>query len=175
MSANLVVDLGATCDYRASINVGSGSNLVIGEIIDLLGANTFCNLFVAGNGVAGGSGAIEVRVQTSDATTSGSFTDPTSGLAQMPTTFASGGAFFANSGLWASGWSSPYAPVNNAPQFCSGGIQFAAFQRNARFARLVLNSGPFPGPITAGFVTNKRVIGSGAGSTQNPGSGAVTV
>jgi hypothetical protein len=38
MSANLVVDLGATCDFRASVSVGSGSNLAVGQIVDLLNA-----------------------------------------------------------------------------------------------------------------------------------------
>jgi hypothetical protein len=173
MSANLVVDLGATTDYRVSVAVGSGANLVIGEIVDFLSANTYDNVFVAG-GLAG-SGVVEVRVQTSDATTSGSFTDPTSGLAALPTSFVSGGVFFANSGLWASGNESLTAPVNNAPLFCSGGIQFAAFQRPARYARLVLNSGFYPGPITAGFISNKKTTGSGGGFTYAPLTGSVNV
>lgn len=175
MSANLVVDLGATCDYKTSISVGSGSDLTVGAIVDLLGANTYCNVFV--NGGLFGSGLINVRVQTSDTTTSGSFTDPTSGLpaGAFPTTFQSGGQFFANSGLWVSGYSSPAAPVNNAPLFCSGGTMFGAFQRPHRYARLILDSGTYPNPINAGFISNKKTIGSGGGSTQAPGSGTVQV
>jgi hypothetical protein len=173
VSANLVVDLGATCDYRASVSVGSGSDFAVGQIVDLLGANTMCQLYVAG--ALFGSGAIEVRVQTSDSVTSGTFTDPTSGLAALPTTLVSGGVFFANSGLWASGYSSLSAPVNNAPLFCSGGIQFAAFQRPHRYARLVYNSGVYLNPITAGFISNKKTTGSGAGFTYAPGSGSVNV
>lgn len=169
-----MVDLGATCDYRASIMIGSGSNFIVGEIIDLLHADTYCNIFVAG-GAAGGSGVIEARVQTSDATTSGSFTDPTSGLPQMPSFMASGGVMFVNSGLHSSGNFSLSSPVNDAPVFCSGGIQFAAFQRVGRYARLINVSGSYPGAITAGFVSQKKTTGSGGGFTFNPGSGVVNV
>ncbi len=171
-SANLVVDIGSTCDFQPSIAVGSGSNLVIGGIVDLLHADTYCNIYVAG---AAGSGIIEVRVQTSDSLTSGSFTDPTSGFTQLPTSFVSGGVFFANSGLWSSGNQSLSAPVDSAPLFCSGGIQFAAFQKPQRYARLVANSGPFPNFFSAGFVSQKRTTGSGGGFTFSPGSGTVSV
>lgn len=174
MSANLVVDIGATCDYRTSVVVGSGSNEIVGQVVDFLHANTYCNVFVT---AAQGSGAIEVKLQTSESTASGTFSDPTSGLVlgNFPTVIQSGGRFFANSGLWVSGNYSETSVVDNAPLFCSGGIAFAAFQRPHRYARLVLNSGPFPNWITAGFVSNKRTIGSGGGFTLSPTSGAVNV
>jgi hypothetical protein len=172
VSANLVVDLGSTVDRRVSVAVGSGANLVVGEIVDFLGANTYCNVFVAG---AAGSGVIEVRLQTSDSTASGTFTDPTSGLAALPTYVASGGAIFVNSGLAVSGFSSMCAPVASAPVFCSGGIEFGAFQRPHRYARLILNSGVFPNALTAGFISNKKFVGSGAGFTFSPTSGTVSV
>ena len=173
-SANLVVDIGNTTDYRPSIvALGSGSDLTVGVIVDLLHAHGNTNLFVVGN--EGGSGAIEIRVQTSDALTSGSFTDPTSGLAQMPSAFASGGVFFANSGLHVSGNYSLSSVVDSAPLFCSGGIQFAHFQRPHRYARLINNSGSFPGSITAGFIGQKHVTGSGGGFSYSPGSGSVNV
>lgn len=175
MGAGLVVDLGATVDVRQSIAVGSGANFVVGEIVDLRNADTFCNIYVAGQF---GSGQIEVRVQTSPSTASGSFQDPTSGLVGtggLPTSFVSGGVFFANSGLFASGNSSPCAPVNNAPIFCSGGMMFAAFQRDYGYARLILNSGVFPNAITAGFISQKRTVGSGAGFSFAPSSGTVNV
>jgi len=172
MSANLVVDLGNTTDYRLSVQRHSGSNLLVGEIVDLLHADTFTQVYVGGNF---GSGPIGVRIQTSDGTASGTFTDPTSGLDQFPTVIASGGIFWANSGLWQSGNYSLSAPVNNAPLFCSGGIQFAAFQRPHRYARLVYISGDFPQPIQAGFVANKRTTGSGGGFTLSPTSGTVNV
>lgn len=152
--------------------VGSGSNLVVGEIVDLLQANTYCNVFVAGGA---GSGAIDVWIQTADATTSGSFTDPTSGLAQLPVNIVSGGRLIANSGLWVSGNYSLTAPVNNAPLFCSGGIFFGAFQRPHQYARLIWNSGPYPNAAIAGFISQKKVTGSGAGFSFSPGSGTVNV
>ncbi len=172
MSANLVVDLGSTVDRRVSVAVGSGSDLTVGQIVDFLGANTFCNVFVA---AGAGSGVIEVRLQTSDSTASGTFTDPTSGLAAFPTYIASGGIFFANSGLAVSGYSSLAAPANNAPVFCSGGIEFGAFQRPHRYARLLYNSGVFPNYLTAGFISQKKFVGSGFGFTYNPTSGTVNV
>lgn len=174
MSASLTVDLRNTCDFRSSINVGSGSNLVIGEIVDLLQADTYCNVYVAGQA---GSGEIQIRIQTSDDTTSGNFTDPTSGIpaGSFPTVILSGGIFWANSGLWVSGNYSETAVVNNAPLFCSGGIDFAAFQRPQRYARLMLVSGAFPNAIQAGFISNKRTTGSGGGFSFQPTSGAVNV
>ena len=144
----------------------SGDAVVVGGIVDLLGANTFCNVWAAGRG----SGPAQFLIQTSDSTTSGSFTDPTSGLAQMPVNVTSGGVFTVNSGLAVSGWSSPAAPVNNAPMFCSGGIQWGAFQRPQRYARLVLLSGIAMTNLlpTGGFLSNKKVTGSGGGFTQSP-------
>lgn len=173
MSANLLVDLGNTCDYRASLTLGSGASFTVGQIIDLGNANTLCNLFVAG---AAGSGVIEVRVQTANDVNSGSFTDPTSGFAQFPAIgLASGGIYYANSGLWASGSSSKAAPVDGAPMFCSGGFDSAAFQRPGQYARLITNSGVFPNFFTAGLISQKRTTGSGFGSSQSPQSGTPSV
>lgn len=171
MSASLTIDLGSTTDFRASVSVGSGSNLTVGEIVDLIDANTYCNVWCAGGA---GSGAIELRVQTSDSTASGTFTDPTSGLAAgaFPTFIASGGIFFANSGLPGSGNVGNFAPVAAAPLFCSGGIQFSAFQRPGRYARLLYNSGPFPNYFEAGFVSQRKITGSGAGFSFSPQSGS---
>lgn len=173
MSASYVVDLGTTCDYQPSVVVGSGASFTVGNIVDLLHANTATQVVVAAG--IGGSGVIEVRVQTSDSTTSGSFTDPTSGLAQMPGKMASGGVFFTNSGLYSSGNSTPSAPVDSSPLFCSGGMDFTYFQRTGRYARLILNSGFFPGAIYAGLLGQKKVVGSGAGFTYSPTSGVVSV
>lgn len=175
MSASLTIDVRNTCDFRPSVGVGSGSNLVVGEIVDLQNSDTLCNIFVAG--AQGGSGAIQVFVQSSDSTASGTFTDPTSGIpnGSFPSVLLSGGIFITNSGLWVSGNQSESAPVNNAPLFCSGGIDFAFFQRPQRYVRLILNSGPYPNAITAGFLSNKRTTGSGGGFTFNPTSGVVSV
>lgn len=178
MSANLVVDLRNTTDRAVSLAVTSGTDTTVGAVVDLLNANTWCNVFVNGRN----SGPLPIFIQTSDSTTSGSFTDPTSGL---PTSvfpingaIVSGGIFWANSGLYASGNSSPAAPVNNAPLFCSGGTDYAAFQRPHRYARLICTSGNASlasVPFTAGFVSQKKVTGSGAGFSLLPGSGSVSV
>lgn len=173
MSANLIVDLYSTTDRKASVSVGSGGiGPVIGQIVDLYYANTMCQMYCAG---VANSGSIPLLVQTSDTLTSGSFTDPTSGLAQMPSVLLSGGQWVVNSGLLASGISSPSSPVNNATEFCSGGISFAAFQRPHRYARLISLSGGNTANISAGFISNKKTTGSGAGSTQSPGSGVISV
>lgn len=176
MSANLIVDIGHTADYQVSVAVGSGSNLVIGNIVDLLHADTYCNLFVA---AGAGSGAIEVRVQTSDSTASGTFVDPTIGLVSgsFPSEILSGGIYFANSGIaWGSGNQSLTTPVGSgAPLFCSGSVQFASFIRTGRYARLFYNSGPFPNYIVAGFISQKKTTGSGGGFSFSPGSGTVNV
>ncbi len=174
MSASYLVDAANTLDAKASINLGSGASFTVGEILDLGYANTFTNVVVAG-GV--GSGPIEIRAQTSDATTSGSFTDPTSGLAALPVNCVSGGVWFANSGLWASGVSSPFPAVSGAPLFCSGAIQFVGgFQSPHRYVRLINNSGVFPVWFTAGVVKQKKVTGSGTGGwTYSPTSGTINV
>jgi hypothetical protein len=172
MSANGLVDAAGSLDYRASVVVGSGSNLIVGQIVDLLHANNNCNIFVAGGF---GSGVIEVQVQTSDALTSGSFSDPTSGLPVFPSNLVSGGKFFANSGILASGVSLRSAVASGAPLFASGGIDFGHFQRPHRYARLIWNSGVFPNYAVAGFISAKKTTGSGGGTTQSPGSGSVNV
>lgn len=172
MSANLVVDIGSTCDFRVSTIQGSGANLIVGEIVDLLHADTACNIFVAG-GV--GSGAVQLRVQTSDGLTSGSFTDPTSGMVDFPGGLTSGTILTVNSGLPSSGAQSRGSPVDAAPFFCSGGVDFGYFVRPGRYARLIQVSSVFPNPVIAGFVSQKRTTGSGGGFTFNPGSGSVNV
>ncbi len=177
MSANTIVDIANGADYRASLMIGSGGTLAFGEVIDLLHADTYCNVFVAG-GFQGGSGPIGIQIQCSDGTTSGSFTDPTSGLAAFPggaLGVASGGIFYANSGLWSSGNYALSSPCSGAPLFCSGGIQFAAFQRPGRYSRLINLSGAYAGAITAGFVSQKKTTGSGAGFSYSPSSGAINV
>ena len=175
-SASHVVDIGNGCGYDPSVvcaaTISPASGTIVGQIVDLLNDNAFTNLYVAGGPT---SGPLAVLVQTSDATTSGSFTDPTSGLPQFPTAFSSGGLFWVNSGLYSSGidpWSSI---VNNAPLFCSGGVQFAAFQRVGRYVRAIALSGAFDQPMTAGFISQRKTTGSGGGFTYSPSSGSVNV
>ena len=175
MSANLIVDLTNTTDFPTSITAVSGATAIIGRIVDLVNADTFCNVWVATPG--GVSGELAINIQTSDATTSGSFTDPTSGLiaATMPVNIASGGIFMANSGLWASGNQSPQSPLADGSLLCSGGIVFAGFQRPGRYARLNALSGAPNAVMAAGFITQKRTTGSGGGYSPSPGSGTVSV
>lgn len=176
MSANSVIDLFSAVDCRTSLIGVSGDIFTVGSIVDLQGAHVNTQVWCAPAG--GGSGIIELRIQTSDGTTSGSFTDPTSGMATD--TFAnqmvkSGGILYLNSGLYVSGYSHREAVVNNAPLFCSGGIDGSWFQRPHRYARLILNSGTYPNAITAGLLCQKHVTGSGGGFSYQPGSGSVSV
>lgn len=172
-AAGLVVDLGQTCDYFPSLHVISGA--AVGNIVDLLHANTNCNIFVAGRC---NSGEVPILIQTSPSTASGDFQDPTSGLTRDPFPqggVVSGGILWINSGLYTSGNSSPaQGLIDNAPLFASGGVAFAHFQRPHRYARLMTLSGN-QALLTAGFISQKQVTGSGGGFTLAPGSGAVTV
>jgi hypothetical protein len=168
VSANLLVDLNNTCQMSPSIVAPpalSGflaapqSGVQVGLTVDLLNANTFCNVYACG-GVSE-SGLSRLQVQTSDATTSGSFTDPTSGLPVMPTSFSSGGVLWLNSGGGA---------------LSSGFFFAAAFQRPHRYARLVQMSGDWmTGALAAGFISALKTTGSGGGFTYSPGSGSVRV
>lgn len=176
MGAGLVIDLNGQVDRFPSIcNVSGGAAVVVGQIVDLANADTYCNVYLAAGG--GISGVIPLTVQTSDSTTSGSFTVPQSGLAAAPQSitgegFTLSGVWWGNSGLYASGNISPFnSVVDNAPALCSGGIQFASFQRNARYARLVAFSGNDYSIYNAGFISQKRTAGSGYGYTWNPQSG----
>lgn len=176
MAADMIVDLFSAADSRTSIAAASGTDFTVGAIVDFQQAHVNTQVWCAP--AAGGSGVIELRIQTSDATTSGSFTDPTSGL---PTSVfnnqcvKSGGILFLNSGLFVSGNSMRTAVVNNAPLFCSGGIDGSWFQRPHRYARLLLNSGTYPNAVTAGFLCQKHQTSSGGGFTLAPGSGTVNV
>lgn len=212
MSANLVVDVGGTCVAVPSLvsTFGPASGAVVGLPVDLKDANTLCNVFFAGGAA---SGPVALLIQTAEPGSgliqsgggypiSGNFTDPTSGLAQLPPGVSSGGIMWVNSGLvslpgggGASGQmgintfpfgtspvfnaqASPgYVASGNFPVFGSGGgMAFAAFQRPHRYARLLLQSGAsaIPG-VVAGFLSQLRTTGSGGGSTQSPQTGTVNV
>jgi len=177
--ASLLVDVGNTVDHPGSFASLSGATAVAGTPVDMMHADTYTGLWVAAAG--GLSGVLPIFIQTSPDTVSGNFTDPTSGLAlsvfPIGNRIASGGLFYANSGLYASGNQSPSNnKLDNAPILCSGGIVFASFQRPHRYARLCF-SGLALGAeiITAGFIGQKRVTGSGGGFSLSPGSGTVSV
>lgn len=171
MSANLVVDLGQTCRQAVSVYAAATSGSTVGEPVDLLFENTYCNVFVAGGP---SSGQAHFRVQTTDSL-SGTWTDPTIGIPQsaLPALIGSGGTLLVNSGLRASGtFGLPFgAPLSGSTRHASGGVTFAAFLRPHRYARLHLMSGSYTNFMTAGFVTNLKTTGSGGGQTFSPGSG----
>ncbi len=210
LSASDVIDIPNTCVYAPSVQslFGSASGALVGAPVDLLHATNWCNVYCAGGNT---SGPVSILVQTSDGPasgvyvsgggfpTSGSFTDPTSGLPQFPTTFISGGVWVVNSGLYsnvnagypASGFTTVLpaggAPIFQAmgghqiynsglfPVFASGGMAFAAFQRPQRWARALILSGAFTNGINVGFVSHITPTGSGGGQSQSPGSGTVNV
>lgn len=166
MSAGFILDLGNTGQLAPSITPSNGvgsspaSGVIVGQIVDFIEANVFTNLFVAAGESL--SGPFKVRVQTSATTTSGSFTDPTSGLPSdaFPTAFQSGGIFWAASG----------------GNVASGVFQAAGFLSPHRYGRAIVMSGDLhDGPVAVGFIKQKRTTGSGAGSTQSPSSGAIAV
>ena len=192
MSAALTVDLNGTCQLAQSFPFDqtalspSGqmcglSGTFIGQGIFLGNADTFCNVVIQGMAVCV-SGPLVLQVQCADADVSGQYTDPTSGLAQLPTWFSSGGLLILNSG----GGASSSGGLQNG--FASGfaiasGFQVAAgFQRPVpgTFARINFFSGfgtatgtknQYLGNLTAGFISHLRTTGSGGGFTYSPQSG----
>jgi hypothetical protein len=173
--------------------VASGGLNQVGLSVDMNNADTFCNVLIVGTANTG-SGQLRVAVQTADADVSGQYTDPTSGLVQMPTIFESGGIVRLNSGgllggtyqgtvSQGPGTTAPAGMVfanSGSPQsgyaIQSGFVVFAGFQRPGRFVRATLVSGDFyDGPLAVGFVSQLRSTGSGGGATYSPGSGSVNV
>jgi len=191
-SANLIVDIGGAAVSYPSLNatvIGnsgaafSSSGPIIGVSVDLIHADTFCNVLLAGTPFQT-SGQLQVAIQTSDTDTSGNYTDPTSGLARFPRDVASGGIIWLNSGglLGANlgpvqAGASSGAPLSgDAHQ--SGFSKFVAFQRpqNGRFVRLnVLSGGFYNGTLTGSLVSQQRTTGSGGGFSYQPGSGSINV
>lgn len=189
--ASHAVDLGGTTVSQTTIATGGGglgvmsgqiglasglayaaSGGAVGQIVDLKDADSYCNLHVAGQALQT-SGQLRIAVQTSEDTTSGNYTDPTSGLTTFPGFFSSGGILFLNSGGAGSGVLDG-GVSGEAMQ--SGFSVFAAFLREKRYVRAVMLSGDFyMGPLHVTFVSQKRYTSSGGGQTQAPGSGAVNV
>lgn len=193
LSANLVVDIGGTCATQPSIvssPVASGacvcvnSGAVVGQSVDLINADTFCNVVIQGQSA---SGQLRVQLQTSDTDVSGNYTDPTSGLARFPRDVASGGIVWINSGGTLGGLlggsiqtgANSGAPLSGLAE-ASGFVVAVAFQRpqNGRYARAIALSETtvqFGGSLQVGFVSQNKTTGSGGGFTLSPGSGAVSV
>lgn len=181
-SANLTVDLGNTTQQANSLSSFSSlsgvqnclcaaSGGIIGQSVDMLHSDTFCNMLITG--VGGSSGQLRIAVQTSDSDTSGTYTDPTSGLAQLPTVFQSGGIVWLNSGGTGNGL---YGAFVSGQAISSGFCASAAFQRPGRFVRANLVSGDFfAGPLEVNFLSQFKTTGSGGGFTYQPTSGTVNV
>lgn len=185
MSASLVIDLGNTAQMSVSIGLGgAGSGLiypasgaVIGQSISLRNADTFCNLFAAGNAVFT-SGQLRLQVQCSDTDTSGNFTDPTSGLPStaFPTSFQSGGILWLNSGGTGGSSGGLFGGFVSGQAIQSGWAVAGGFQRPFEFARVNVLSGDFyAGTLVAGFISQYRTTGSGGGFSYSPSSGTVNV
>lgn len=184
MSANYIVDLGPCIGFNptaGSFFPASGAN--ISNIVDLINFNSYTNLTIIG-AAQFPSGQMRIAVQTSDSTTSGSFTDPTSGLAAFPTVFQSGGLVILNSGggttatAAAAGFQQGgvFGAFVSGQSIFSGAQAFAGFQRPHRYARVVVLSGDFlqfNGGI--GFICQPKTTGSGGGFTLSPSSGTVNV
>ncbi len=175
-----VVDIGNTCFSEPSIvafGLGSGlafpgSGAIIGDSCDLLQANNYCNLNVVGNALTT-SGQLRVQVQCSDTDVSGSFTDPTSGLAAFPGAFESGGILRLNSGGVGGGL---FGAFVSGQAIQSGFNVFQGFQRPQRYARANTVSGDrYVGPLSVSFVSQLKTAGSGGGYTTSPTSGSVNV
>lgn len=184
MSANLVVDLAGTCLLQSTLppnigTIGSGgfvdsfrSGIMIGQVVDMLNADTYTNLLAFGTAVT--SGPLVLQVQTADATTSGSFTDPTSGLPQFPQFLLSGGLLYV--GLSGTGANyGTYGAFVSGQAILSGFAVGAAFQRPGRYARVNVLSGFYAGPLQVALVGNLKTTGSGGGFTTSPSSGTVSV
>ena len=180
-SANLLVDLGNTCQLGVSIispgfptsgGAAAASGATIGQSVHMGNADTFCNLHVTGI-PAFASGELRIGVQCSDTDTSGDFTDPTSGLQTIPPPFASGGIAYLNSGGLLGG---VVGPVVSGNYILSGFSEGFGFQRTGTFVRAVMfGSGFYAGTVVAGFVSQLRTTGSGGGYSYAPGSGVVSV
>ena len=190
MSANLLVDLGGTCQLGVTLDppqaqsglISPNSGPLIGQSVNMNNANTACNVLVAGVNY-NQSGVLIIQVQTSDSDTSGLYTDPTSGLAQLPGAFSSGGLLWINSGGLLNGTlnstiqtgASSGSPISGQA-LLSGFAVATFFQRVGTFARAnVLSGGFYNGPLTVTFVSQLRTTGSGGGFTFSPGSGSVNV
>lgn len=181
MSASLLVDLQNTCQQGVSIAAPSFptsggaialSGGIIGQVVDMINANTFCNLQLVGQ-ASFPSGELRVAIQDSDSTASGTFTDPTSGLAQIPPPFVSGGILYLNSGGVGGG---TFGALTSGQALASGFAVAAGFQRQHRYVRAVFfGSGAYCGPLQATFISNLKTTGSGGGFSYSPGSGVVNV
>ena len=178
--ASHLIDLGNTTQAATSIApdfVLSGSarfpnsGAVIGNGVAMGNANSYCNMVVAGI-LGSGDGPLRVRIQTSADDVSGNYTDPTSGMTNLPTVFQSGGIMWINSGSDGG----VFGAVVSGQNSFSGFVAAGAFVRPHLYARAMLMSGNatvFHGSVS--FISQLRETGSGGGFTFSPGGGTVNV
>ena len=170
--------MGSTCQLITTIqptgtstsgNIFAASGATIGGSCAMPYSDTYCNVLVTAQPTYA-SGQLRVQVQTAPADVSGQYTDPTSGLAQLPTWFQSGGILILNSGGILGG---TIAAQTSGDSFYSGCCKAAAFQRPNVFARANVLSGDFfAGSLAVSFISQYRTTGSGGGfSFQPQGSG----
>jgi hypothetical protein len=185
MSANLALDLGGTCLLQSTLppnigTIGSGgfvdayrSGIMIGQTVDMINADTYCNVLVLGTMVT--SGPLLLAVQDSDSTTSGNFTDPTSGLPQFPQFVSSGGQVYIGQSGTGANYGTLGAFVSGQSPLSGFAVAFA-FQRKQRYVRVNMQSGFYAGPLQVAVLGNLKYTGSGGGYNWYPGSGtAITV
>lgn len=154
MSANLVVDLGNTCVFPPSIASVAGvgnvpaSGAIVGNIVDLKDANTYTNVWCAGQP---NSGILVLKVESADTGSgllqsgggfpiSGAFVDPTSGMVDFPGIVKSGGLIYINSGFVAIPGGGGLSGAMNVNTFQQGTNPVFNAQTGAGFAP----SGNFP-------------------------------
>lgn len=181
MSASYLVDLGGSCQLTPSIfgiqstsgNVYAASGATIGQSCFTPYSDAACNVVIQGN-CAYGSGQLRVQIQTAPADVSGQYTDPTSGLAVLPSWFSSGGLLWLNSGgLLGMTVGGQASGQSSGHQISSGFAEAAYFQKPNTYLRANVLSGDFYcGDLAVTFVSQFRTTGSGGGfSTQPQGSG----
>jgi len=165
--ANLIIDLANSTINGMSVLNTSGSTLPssgvnVGRAVDLLQANTLCNVATTYGNAA--SGFIGIQVQESDTNVSGNFVPVL--VFSGTWSWLSGGRFvLQSSGIGQSGT----GPV-------SGGTLFNAFERRFRYVRAITESGGlWDAPVNVGFISQSKIDGSGGGFSFSPGSGVVSV
>ncbi len=181
LSASYLVDLANTCQLATSITdspllsggitcVASGA--IVGQGINMINSDSYLNVFAQG---LAASGQLRLQVQTADADVSGQYTDPTSGLPNLPGAWQSGGILWINSGGAGGGVLGGFV---SGQAIASGWAASQALLRPGTYARLVAlleGTVQYGGSLTAGFISQFKTTGSGGGFSYQPGSGTVNV
>lgn len=173
MSASTLIDLGGTCQLSQTIAGGATTSGVIlaasggtiGQSCFMPYSDNYCNVLITGL-PAYASGQLRIAVQGADNDVSGQYTDPTSGLAVLPTWFSSGGILWLNSGGLLGG---TIGAAASGDYIASGFAEAAAFQRPNAYVRANVVSGDFyAGTLVVNFISQFKTTGSGGGQSQQP-------